>query len=144
MAYAERNSWAALLSSIGGVIAYLILIIPQMNSIPIAQIDWVWPMVASIIGAIVGSIVLGIVWGIIAGIRNPEERHVEDVRDREISRYALRVGQAFLVISMIGALVLSAFQMEWFWIANTIYLGFAASGITESITRVIAYRTGVV
>ena len=34
-------------------------------------------------------------------------------------------------------------EWDWFWIANTMYLGFALSGILEGIAKVVAYRRGL-
>jgi hypothetical protein len=40
--------------------------------------------------------------------------------------------------------VLCAFEADWFWIANTMYAGFALSSIIGCIASVIAYRRGLV
>ena len=143
MGYGERNSWAALGASAIGVIVYLALIVPQLQSTEAAEIVWFWPMLWTIMGAIALSIIASIIWGIVAGARHPEDAAVEDVRDKDIARLGSRVGQAFLVIAMLGALILAAVRADWFWIANTLYLGFALSAITDGTTRIIVYRTGM-
>lgn len=143
MSYAERKSWSTLLATLVGLIVYLVLIVPQLTTTAVGAIDWFWPMLWTITGAIVLSIVISIVWGIIAGARNPHERALEDVRDTDIAWLGSRIGQAFLVIAMVGGLILCALRTDWFWVANTLYLGFAISGIADGVTRAVAYRVGM-
>ena len=66
-----------------------------------------------------------------------------DERDREIARFSKNVGQAFLVIGGLAALLMAMAEWDWFWIANTLYLGFALSGILEGTTKVVSYRRGL-
>lgn len=143
MGYGERNTWAGLVVGIVGTVVYVVIVAAQLGSRPVEEIDWLAPMLWTIGGAIAASIVLSIVWGMVAGARDPGEPHSEDVRDRDISQLGDRVGQAFLVIGMLGALVLCATTAHWFWIANTLYLGLALSAIVGGIARVIVYRRGM-
>ena len=66
-----------------------------------------------------------------------------DERDRAIERLGVQVGQAFLIIGGLSALLMALAEWEWFWIANVLYFGFALSGILEGISKVTAYRRGV-
>lgn len=143
MGYGERNSWSSLIAALAGVLAYAAIIVPQLGRHPVSEIDWLQPMLWTIAGAIALAIVGSIAWGIAAGIRDPQEPHVEDVRDRDIARLGDRVGQALLVLGMVGALALCAVQGEVFWIANTLYAGLALSAIAGGIARVVLYRGGM-
>ena len=40
--------------------------------------------------------------------------------------------------------VLCALEAEWFWIANTMYFGFALSSLIGGVASVVAYRRGLV
>lgn len=142
MGYSERNTWSQLLASLGGTIVYLAIVLPQLWSTPVAEIDWVWPMVWTIGGSIVASIVISIAWGIIAGARDPETEHRADQRDREIEWFGDRVGQAFLVFGALGALVLAMVEADWFWIGNSVFLGFFLSAFLGGLARAAAYRQG--
>lgn len=142
MGYSERNTWSQLLASLGGTIVYLAIVLPQLFSTSVAEIDWVWPMVWSIGGAIVASIVISITWGIIAGARDPEADHRADQRDREIEWFGDRVGQAFLVFGALGALILAMVEADWFWIGNAVFLGFFLSAFLGGLARAGAYRQG--
>ncbi|MBW9094386.1 hypothetical protein JNB62_11890 [Microbacterium jejuense] len=144
MAYEERNIWASLIVSVVGVIVYVVLVLQQAGGGPLDAVDWVPLMLWTIGVSIVAAIVVSIVWGIVAGMRDPDGVGKSDQRDRDISHMSTRVGQAFLVIAGLGVIVLCAFEADWFWIANTMFLGFAASGIVGGLASVIAYRRGLV
>lgn len=143
MGYAERNTWAGLVAGVVGIAVYVVIVAGQLPSRPVEEIDWLAPMLWTIGGAIAASIVLSIVWGMVAGARDPGEPQREDVRDRDISQLGDRVGQAFLVIGMLGALALCAAAAHWFWIAHTLYLGLALSAIVGGVARVVVYRRGM-
>jgi hypothetical protein len=140
MSYEEKGTWVYLVVSAIGYAVYVFLVLPQLLSgIPVDEIDYV-PAVFWTIG---GSIVAAIVLRILVEIVVPSGSTRGDVRDKEIDRLGERVGNAFLVIGAIGALLLALFEGGYFWIANVIYLGFVLSAILSSITKVIVYRKGV-
>ncbi|MDW4572070.1 hypothetical protein R8Z57_04680 [Microbacterium sp. M3] len=144
MVYEERNIWASLIVSVIGVAVYTALVLAQADGGPLADVDWVPLMLWTIGGTIVVAILVSIVWGILAGMRDPDGVGKSDQRDRDIAHMSTRVGQAFLVIAGLGVIVLCAFQADWFWIANTMFFGFALSSIVGGIASVIAYRRGLV
>jgi hypothetical protein len=144
MVYEERNIWASLIVSVIGVAIYTILVLQQAAGGPVDQVDWVPLMLWTIGGSIVAAIVVSIVWGMLAGMRDPDGVGRSDQRDRDISHMSGRVGQAFLVIAGLGVIVECAFELDWFWIANTMFYGFAVSSIVGGIASVIAYRRGLV
>lgn len=144
MVYQERNLWSSLVVSVIGMVVYTIVVLQQAGGGPLTAVDW-WPIMLWTIGAsIVAAIVVSIVWGMIAGVRDPDGVGTSDQRDRDISQMGNRVGQAFLVIAGLGVIVLCAFEADWFWIANTMFYGFAVSTIVGGIASVIAYRRGLV
>ena len=144
MVYEERNIWSTLSVSVIAMSIYTVLVLQQAAGGPIQQVDWVPLMLWTIGGSIVVTIVVSIVWGMLAGMRDPDGVGKSDQRDRDISRMGGRVGQAFLVIAGLGVIVECAFELDWFWIANTMLYGFALSTIVGSTASVIAYRRGLV
>jgi hypothetical protein len=144
MVYQERNTWASLLASVIGIAVYAIVIVPQLSVVPVDRIQWLPAMLWTIGGAVAGAIMLSILWGIGAGMRDRESVGRSDQRDRDIAEMGARVGQAFLVLAGLGAIVLCAVEADWFWIANLLFAGFAVSSIVDGIARVIAYRRGLV
>ena len=143
MVYEERNIWASLIVSVIGMGVYVVIVLQEAAGGPLTDVDWVPIMLWTIVGSIVAAIVLSIVWGIIAGMRDPDGVGRSDQRDRDIARMGGRVGQAFMVAAGLAVIVLCAFEVDWFWIANTMYFGFALSTIVGSIASVIAYRRGL-
>ena len=144
MVYEERNVWAGLIVSILVIPAYIVIILQQAAGRPVETIDW-FPLMLWTIGiGIVATIVLSVVWGIVAGARDPEGVGKSDIRDRDISRMGTRVEQSFLVLAGLGVILLCAVGADVFWIANTMFAGFAVSAVVGGVARAIAYRRGLV
>jgi hypothetical protein len=143
MVYEERNTWVGLIVSAIGMTIYVIVVLQQAGDGPVTEVVW-WPIMLWTIGlSIVASIAVSILWGILAGMRDPDGVGASDQRDRDIAHMGGRVGQAFLVIAGLGVLVLCAFEADWFWIANTMFFGFALSAFVGGVASVIAYRRGL-
>jgi hypothetical protein len=94
-----------------------------------------------LIGVVIGSIVVSIVLHIAVTIRGPHEP--KDERDRQIAVFGDNIGQAFIVLGGVIALILALAQSGYFWIANALYLGFTLSAVFGSVARVCAYRYGL-
>ncbi|MCR2809349.1 MULTISPECIES: hypothetical protein [unclassified Microbacterium] len=143
MVYQERNTWSQLIATFVAATVYVIVVLRAAAGGPLTDVEW-WPvMLWTIVGSIAGSIVLSIVWGMIAGVRDPDGVGAADLRDRDIARLGSRVGQAFMVIAGLGVIALCAVEASWFWIANTMFFGFALSAFIGGIAQVIAYRRGL-
>ena len=136
MAYEEKGAWSFLVVTVGGYAAYLLVILGREG--PLAEVSYVPAMLWVIGGAIVASILLRIIFA----IASPKDAEKMDQRDREINRFGDYVGQSFVVLGGVGALVLSWVEADHFWIANEIYLTFVLSAILGSVTKIIAYRRG--
>ena len=106
MGYIERVTWSQVIVSAPVGIAYFLIVLPQLAGTSPDDIDWITPMLWSIGVGIVASIALSIVWGIVAG-RGDRDAHLKDQRDREIEHFGDRVGQSFLTIGGIAALILA-------------------------------------
>ena len=144
MVYEERNSWSALIVTLITTIAYVIVIARAADGGPLTDVEW-WPIMAWTIGiSVVATVVVSVLWGIIAGMFDPDGVGESDQRDRDIARMGNRVGQAFVVVGGLGVIVLSAVEADTFWIANTMFIGFALWAIVAGIASVIAYRRGLV
>ena len=53
------------------------------------------------------------------------------------------MGQAWIVIGALAAMLMAMAEWDWFWIANVIYFGFAIGSIFECVAKVVAYRRGI-
>lgn len=143
MVYHERAAWAGLIAAIGTITAYALIMLGRIDGRDLDTVDWFPPMLWAVGGGIVLSILITIVWGIVAGMRDRDAATTSDIRDRDISRMGGRVEQAFLVIAGLGVIALCALDAHVFWIANTMFLGFAVAAVVGGIARVIAYRRGL-
>lgn len=144
MVYTERNTWVGLIVTAVIIPAYIVVVLQQAGGGPLTAVDWLPIMLWTIGISIASSIVLSILWGIFAGIRDPEGATATDVRDRDIDRMGGRVEQSFVVLAGLGVIALCGIGADVFWIANTMFFGFAISTFIGGIARIIAYRRGLV
>ena len=144
MVFEERNAWAGLILTPLVMIVYVVLVLQDAGGGPLTDVDWFPLMLWVIGGGIVVTITVTIGWGLIAGIKDPDGVGRSDIRDRDISRMGGRVEQGFVVIAGLGVIALCAVGADVFWIANTMFAGFAVSAFIGCIARVIAYRRGLV
>lgn len=140
MSSEEKSTWIMGVVAIGGYLVYLFVILGAANSsaAPLPEVDYVPAMLWTIGGAIVVSIVLHI----IVGIFTPRAEAKKDQRDREIYATSERIGQSFLVVGGVAAMLLAMFELGYFWIANVLYLCFVLSAILSCTARIIGYRRG--
>lgn len=136
MSSEEKSTWIMGAVAIGGYLSYLVIVLGAGTPLP--EVDYVPAMLWTIGGAIVVSIVLHI----IVGIFTPRAEAKKDQRDREIYATSERIGQSFLVIGGVAAMLLAMFELGYFWIANVLYLCFILSAILSCTARIVAYRRG--
>ena len=133
MSYDEKNSWVFLVTAVIGYATYLILLAILGPGAYVPLLLW----------TVGGAIVVNILASIIVSATNPREADKRDQRDREVKAFGDRIGQAFVVIGAVAALVLAMFETPWFWIANAVYLGFVLSAVVGSVASLVAYRKGL-
>ena len=139
MSSEEKSAWVMLVVSLAGYATYLVILAAQAASVSLMETAWVTVMLWTIGGGIVAGMLLNIVFGMFS----PKEAGRKDQRDREITRFGDSIGQSFVVIGGVAALILAMLEAPYFWIANVIYLAFVLSAFLGSIVRVIAYRRGL-
>jgi MFS family permease len=140
MAYEEKRAWITLVVSVVAYVIYLVVVLGRAGGGAIGDVDYVGPLLWSVGGAIGAGIVGGIVAGIVSGMSTGAQQ--KDERDREIGRLGDYIGQSFVVIGGVGALLMAMFEVGYFWIANTVYLCFFLSAVLGSIAKIVAYRRG--
>jgi membrane glycosyltransferase len=131
--YDEKKTWVFLVTAVLGYAVYLILLAT------LGPGSYVPALLATVGGAILVNIVVNI--GI--GVANRREAGRRDQRDREVYAFGERVGNAFVVIGAVAALILALVEAPWFWIANAVYLAFVLSAIVSALARLAAYRRGM-
>jgi hypothetical protein len=144
VSYEEKNTWVFAFIAPLGLVVYLALLFTQLDGRPLAEADYVWPMAGTILGAIVVGILGGIVVGIVTGITSGgKDTGKSDQRDKQIGRFGEQIGNSFIVIGGVGALVLCFIEAPHFWIANLLYVCFVLAAILSSVAKLVAYRRGM-
>ncbi|GGM77585.1 hypothetical protein GCM10007977_093880 [Dactylosporangium sucinum] len=116
--------------------AYVVTVLGRADGGALAGVHYAGPLLWTVGGAIVANIVAEIGLGVV----NPRASRARDVRDKEIGRLGDHVGQAFVVIGGVSAMLMALAEWDYFWIANVIYLCFVLSAVLGSITKVLVYR----
>ncbi|SDT26769.1 hypothetical protein [Actinoplanes derwentensis] len=125
MTHWERRAWVRLVVAVIGYAAYLIMVLSGL------------PYRGALLWTVGGAIVMSIV---AEAVINSRGSRLNDDRDREIGRLGDHVGQSFVVIGAVAAMLMAMAGWDRFWIANAIYLGFVLSAILGGVTKVVVYR----
>ncbi len=149
MPFREKFTWVTLIVTVVVAGAYILLVLGGAGGVPVASIAYQAPMIVAVVVTIAltiaGTILFGIGGGIAAnlgGDRGYGDLGRVDDRDREIALRGRAAGATVASIGALLALVLAMAVAEQFWIANTLYLTFAASSAVASAVRLAAYRRG--
>ncbi|QRK08442.1 hypothetical protein JQX13_52495 [Archangium violaceum] len=134
----EKRAWIMAVVTLVAYSAYVFIIVGRSENTPLTEVAYVATLLWNIGSAIVASIVLHIAVTIVS----PKEAGQKDQRDREINRFGEYVGQSFVIIGGVAALVMAMAELNHFWIANAIYLAFVLSSLLGSATKIVAYRLG--
>jgi hypothetical protein len=138
MSFEEKSAWIMGLAAVASYGVYLAIVLGRAGSTSLAEVPYVAPLLWTIGASIAASIALHT----LIGIFSPREAGKKDQRDREIYRFGEYIGQSFLVVGGVAALLMAMAEWDHFWIANVIYLAFVLSAILGSVAKVVAYRRG--
>jgi len=139
MTYEERTTWAQLLVAVVGTLAYVVIVLGKADGGPLVDVAYQSTMLWVIGLSILASILLSMTVSILSG----ERSFRSDQRDKEISAFGTRMGQAWIVIGALAAMLMAMAEWDWFWIANSIYFGFIIGALFEGVAKVVAYRRGI-
>ena len=129
MPFEEKTAWAYGVVALAAYLTYLGILLTT-------GADYVAPMLWTI-GA---SIVTNIVATIAIGTVTPRGK---DQRDRDIYKFGEYVGNSFVVVGAVSALILAIIAAPHFWIANVLYLCFVLSALLGTVAKLVAYRRGL-
>ena len=138
MTLLEKRAWTMLVTAAVAYLAYVVVVLRRADGQGLAGAAYAAPMLWSIGLAIATNVVVEIAWSAAPGASREA-----DVRDREIGWFGDRVGQAFVVLGAVAAMLLAMAEARPFWTANAVYLGFALSAVVGSVAKVVAYRRGL-
>jgi hypothetical protein len=138
MSFEEKSAWIMGVVAVGSYAVYLAIVLGLAGSTPLTEVSYVAPLLWTVGSSIAVSIALHAV----VGISSPRDAGKKDQRDREIYRFGEYIGQSFVVIGGVAALLMAMAELEHLWIANVIYLTFVLSAILGSVAKIVAYRRG--
>ncbi|GAA1751713.1 hypothetical protein [Luedemannella helvata] len=138
MAFEEKRAWVMIVVTVGAYAIYAATLLRRAGEGPLAEVAYVGALLWTIGGAIIVTIVAHIAMAIAGG--HGADR--TDERDREINQVSERIGQSFVVMGGLAAMVMAMAELRYFWIANAVYLAFVLSSVLSSIAKIAAYRKG--
>ncbi|GAA0995574.1 hypothetical protein GCM10009555_089880 [Acrocarpospora macrocephala] len=136
MTLEEKRAWIRLVVAVAAYGGYAAVVLSQAGGRPLAET----PYGAALLGSVGAAIAAAIVIEIVVNALDRQTSLVKDERDREIGRLGDHVGQSFVVIGGVAAMLMAIADWEQFWIANVVYLCFVLSAILGNVTKVIVYR----
>ena len=80
---------------------------------------------------------------IVISITAPDEAGKSDQRDKDVNRFGEYVAGIVLGVAAVVPFLLAIAEVEYFWIANTLYLAFILSAVAGSVAKIVAYRRGL-
>jgi hypothetical protein len=139
MSYEEKGTWVYLVTSAGSYAVYLVIILGRVLRTPVAEVPYaavlLWTVGVSIVASTVGRTIVETV--------RPSDSRRSDVRDKEIYRFGEYASRWFVIAGAGAALVMAMLKVDYFWIANVIYLGFTLWAVAGSALKLVAYRRGL-
>lgn len=139
MGFEEKIAWAGVIVSIVHFTIYLGVLLTRAATTPMPETPYVDAMLWSIGAAIVVMIVVSIIVAVTTG----KDGHETDIRDKQIKARAEFTSRGLLIAAALAALIFAMLELDAFWIANVLYLGFFFSAMLEAITKIALYRGGV-
>lgn len=92
-----------------------------------------------VLATVVLAVAMSVSHGVIAAI-SPKAAAAFDERDRMISWRAERLGGLALTVGVSGTLLLTLLEVSYFWIANTLMLGWVLSELVAQASALVLYR----
>ena len=128
MPFEEKTAWLYGAVSLTAYAVYVAIVLTGADYVG----PLLWTIGASILTNIVGTIAIGTV--------TPRGK---DQRDRDIYKFGEYVGNSFVVVGGVAALILALISAPHFWIANVLYLCFVLSALLGTVAKLVAYRRGL-
>ena len=139
MSYEEKGTWVYLVTSAAAYMVYLVVVLGRLASTPVAEVSYV-PI---LLGTCLASMVAAAVGRTLVETARPSDSRQRDVRDKEIYRFGEYTSRWFVIGAAAAAFFMALAKVDYFWIANVIYLGFVLWAVVGSAVKLVAYRRGL-
>lgn len=141
MGFLEKINLAALGAGILALAWYLFSVVPQIGSVPVAEIAWKWPMGLSLGLFLVMLIATVIPLAMTDQTIRDESGIIDDERDRAIElRGDAWSGNVMHLLAFLALILV--FDAPGFWVAQTLYVGGMGSGLISIAVKIADYRRG--
>jgi len=111
----------------------------RLHGTPAAEVSYAWVLLWTTIASVVASTVGR---ALVETVR-PSDSRRPDVRDKEIYRFGEYASRWCVVGGAAAGFVLALARVDYFWIANVLYLGFVLWAVAGSVVKLFAYRRGL-
>lgn len=149
MTFEEKLAWISIVVSVAVPAAYFVTVLGPLGEVPVADIPYQRPMLiafgVSVLLTIVGAILMAIGTSIsseLSGDGSAKDIDRKDERDKHIGRRGDVVGFYVVSVGALGVMALTMLEVDYFWIANALYLSFIAASLTSEVVKIVAYRRG--
>jgi hypothetical protein len=149
MPFEEKMTWVSGAVAVVVPLIYSVIMIGRLQTTPAADIAFQAPLIVALVASVVltvlgaiGAAVGSSVSATLRGRKPEDEVDRKDERDKSIGRHGDLVGFYVSSAGMVGVLVLTMLEAEYFWIANALYLSFAVAMVVSSVVKLIAYHRG--
>ena len=139
MSYEEKGTWVYLVAVVGAYAVYLAIILGRLQSTPVAEVPYAWVL----LWTTVASVAATTAGRTLVETARPSDSRRTDVRDKEIHRFGEYASRWFVVGGAAAGFFMALAKVDYFWIANVIYLGFVLWAIAGSVVKLVAYRRGL-
>ena len=139
MSYEEKGTWVYLVTSAGAYAVYLAIIAGRLAGTPAGQVPYAWVLLWTTLASVVASTV----GRTLVETARPSDSRRADVRDKDIHRFGEYASRWFIVAGAAAGFFMALAKVDYFWIANVIYLGFVLWAVAGSAIKLVAYRRGL-
>jgi hypothetical protein len=139
MSFEEKRSWIYAAIAVVVPVVYAAVMLRRLDGTDVADVAYIRPLITAIVAAMVLNIVANIVAGMFS---RREDVDRKDERDRQIHRIGEFVGFHVMSLAALVPLVLAMTEVDYFWIANALYLAFCLAALGSAVAKIVAYRRG--
>ncbi len=149
MPFEERMTWVSVVVTVLVPVWYFVTVLGRLQTTTAAEIAWQRPLITALIASVVLMVVGAILMSIAASVsavargREPaDDIDRKDERDKTISRHGDLIGYYVASAGMVGVLILTMLEYDYFWIGSALYLSFVVATVVSSVVKLVAYRRG--
>jgi hypothetical protein len=139
MSYEEKGVWSSLVTVAGAYAVYVAIILGRRHGGSVTEVPYAWVLLWTTVASVVASTMVRT----LIETARPSDGRQADVRDKEIYRFGEYVSRWFIVGGAAAAFFMALVKVDYFWIANVIYLGFVLWAVAGSAVKLAGYRRGL-